>query len=211
MNYKVVTIIVFTMVFGALVAAGQADPDSIAAHRALVEQFRAEKDSRFIDPATSPLPAAQQPQFDGLNYFPVDYEYKLKATYIPESNPRRERLDLTDGRTDRYVKSGQVVFTLDGVEYTLSVYQSDNMPEFAGNPSQLFIPFKDATGADQTHSNGRYLAITPPQQGGQVTLDLNLAFNPYGAYDSSIPSVLPPPENVLQPPLPTGERKYDDR
>lgn len=211
MKIKQLTITLFSLLLLALATSAQVSQDTIDAHKAAVEQFRAAKDALFSDPASTPITASQQQQFDGLIYFPVDYAYRLNATYIPESNPRRERLNLSNGGTQRLIKSGKAVFTLNGIEYTLWVYQNDNLPEFTANPSQLFIPFKDATGAEQTERNGRYLAIVPPQQGGLFTLDFNLAANPYGGYDSSIPSVLPPPENVLLAPLPTGERKYDDR
>jgi hypothetical protein len=211
MKIKHVCATFLALVLMVVTALAQVSQDSVDAHRAAVEQYRAAKDALFSNSSTTPLPASQQPQFAGLAYYPVDYAYKLTATYIPDSNPRRVPLNLSDGGTKRFVKSGQVTFKQNGVEYTVSVYQNDNLPEFSANPAQLFIPFKDATNGEQTFVNGRYLAITPPQQGGTFTFDLNMAANPYGEYNSSLPSVLPPPENILTAPLPTGERKYDDR
>lgn len=195
----------------ATVTSAQSRLDTINDHKVATEQFRAEKDARFGDPATSPLTSLQLQQYDGLNYFPVDYAYKLTAKFIPDTEPRRERLNLSDGGTVRLFNYGKVTFTLDGTEYTLSVFKNSDLPEFAGNPEQFFIPFKDATSGGSTNGNGRYIMVNAPQNVNQMTLDFNLALNPYGAYSDGIPSVLPPPGNNMAVPLPTGERKYDDR
>jgi hypothetical protein len=211
MKIKEIAVIFIALVCFATVASAQTRQDTIDDHKAAIEQFRAEKDARFSDPATSPLTAAQLQPYDGLNYFTVDYVYKLSATFIPANNPQRERLKLSDGGTVRLFNYGKVIFTLDGTEYTLSVFKNSDLPEFTGNPEQLFIPFKDATSGESTNGNGRYIMVNAPQNGNQVTLDFNLALNPYGGYSDGIPSVLPPPGNNMAVPLPTGERKYDDR
>ena len=93
MKIKQLTITLFSLSLLALATSAQVSQDTIDAHKAAVEQFRAAKDALFSDPATTPITASQQQQFDGLIYFPVDYAYRLNATYIPESNPRRERLN----------------------------------------------------------------------------------------------------------------------
>lgn len=211
MKLKVITVTFIALACFATVTSAQTRQDTINDHKAAIEQFRAEKDARFGNPATSPLTSAQLQPYDGLNYFPVDYAYKLKAKFIPANDPQRERLNLSNGATVRLFNYGKVTFTLDGTEYTLSVFKNSDLPEFAGNPDQLFIPFKDATSGGSTNGNGRYIMVNAPQSGNQVTLDFNLALNPYGAYSDGIPSVLPPPENNMAAPLPTGERKYDDR
>jgi uncharacterized protein (DUF1684 family) len=189
----------------------QSTQDSIAMHKAAVEQYRAEKNARFANPESTPLPAASVAGFQGLSYFPIDHKYNLNATLVPASDPKRVKLNTSYGGTASYLKYGEVVFTLDGTQYTLSVFKNSDLPEFEGNPEQLFIPLKDATAGEQSNGNGRYIMVSAPRNGNRLTLDLNRAMNPYGAYNNEIPSVLPPPENVLTVPLPTGERKYDDR
>ena len=211
MKIKQFTIAVLILTVSASFTSAQTRQDTIEAYKTMIGQYRAEKDARLMNTAVSPLSADQIQRFQGLSYFPIEYTYNLTGNFIPDDAPGKERLNLSGGGSSRFVKSGRVVFSLDGVEYTLSVYQNNDLQEFAGNPAQLFIPFKDATTGEQSHPNGRYVTITPPEQGNQVTLDFNKAMNPYGAYDSTIPSVLPPPDNVLTIPLPTGERKYDDR
>lgn len=204
-------VIVFALIFFPLITTAQTRQDTINAYKAGIEQIRVAKDTRFSNPATSPIPDAQIPSFEGLSYFPVDYDYKLAATLIPADAPQKVKLKMSDGSRAQFLKFGDVVFSIDGKEYTLSVFQNSGLPEFAGNPSQLFIPFKDASSGTQSNKNGRYVSVSAPGEDNLVTLDFNLAMNPFGAYDPGVPSVIPPVENVMLIPLPTGERKYEDR
>lgn len=44
--------------------------------------------------------------------------------------------------------------------------------------------------------------------GGRVVVDLNLAYNPYCAYNDAWTCPLSPPENWLRVPIRAGERAY---
>ena len=71
-----------------------------------------------------------------------------------------------------------------------------------------FLPFRDATSGRETYGAGRYLDLAPPHD-GKVTVDFNLAYNPYCAYSDSFSCALPPVENWLQVPIRAGEMAFD--
>jgi uncharacterized protein (DUF1684 family) len=71
--------------------------------------------------------------------------------------------------------------------------------------AQLFVPFADMTTGAETYSAGRYLDIHPTPT-GLYTIDFNLAYNPYCAYNATYDCPFPPPSNRLKVPVRAGER-----
>jgi uncharacterized protein (DUF1684 family) len=72
---------------------------------------------------------------------------------------------------------------------------------------RLFLPFRDATSGSETYGAGRYLDLEAPGN-GTVTIDFNLAYNPFCAYRSSYSCALAPTENWLTVPIEAGELAY---
>jgi uncharacterized protein (DUF1684 family) len=72
----------------------------------------------------------------------------------------------------------------------------------------FFLAFADETSGKETYGGGRYLNV---RQDGKnsITIDFNLAFNPYCAYNPDFACPLPPRENILEIALPVGEKNYD--
>jgi hypothetical protein len=76
--------------------------------------------------------------------------------------------------------------------------------EFDG---MLFLAFGDDTSADETYGAGRYLEIE--QEGeNSITIDFNLAYNPYCAYTDGFSCPFPPSGNLLKIPIRAGEMNY---
>ena len=71
----------------------------------------------------------------------------------------------------------------------------------------VFTPCMVFSGRAQ-YGGGRYLNV---RQDGKnsITIDFNLAFNPYCAYNPDFACPLPPRENILEIALPVGEKNYD--
>ena len=67
-----------------------------------------------------------------------------------------------------------------------------------------FLPFRDSTSGKTTYGAGRYIDLEPNPD-GSVTIDFNMAYNPYCAYNDSYSCPLPPVENWLQIPIEAGE------
>ena len=71
----------------------------------------------------------------------------------------------------------------------------------------FFLAFADSTSGKDTYGGGRYLNV---RQDGKnsITIDFNLAYNPYCAYNPDFACPLPPKENVLTIAIEAGEKNY---
>jgi hypothetical protein len=93
-----------------------------------------------------------------------------------------------------------VHFDVDGRTATLTLFGSHDSDD-------LFLPFRDATSGQETYGAGRYIDVGAARD-GRVTVDFNLAYNPYCAYNPSYSCPLPPRENWLDVPIRAGEQDY---
>ena len=75
-----------------------------------------------------------------------------------------------------------------------------------GHPG-LFLPFRDTTSGRETYGGGRYLDLDPNED-GTVTIDFNLAYSPFCAYNDGYSCALPPAENWMQVPIEAGEKTW---
>lgn len=83
----------------------------------------------------------------------------------------------------------------------------------AGYAGGIFLPFRDATSADETYAAGRYLLdaakaadLGGDAERGTLVLDFNFAFQPSCAFDPKWACPLAPPENRLDIAIRAGER-----
>src|SRR5688500_9822074 len=137
-----------------------------------IELHRKKQEEKFRDPKTSPLEKKHRKNFKGLNYYPVNLDYRLKATFIKTENPVLFKMKTTTSRLPEYQKYGEVHFNLDGEERVLEVYQSPEISKMPDLEDYLFIPFTDETNGIDTYDVGRYLDFKIPS-GPEVILDFN--------------------------------------
>ena len=69
------------------------------------------------------------------------------------------------------------------------------------------MAFWDQTSGAETYGGGRYIDLFQ-QREHEITIDFNLAYNPYCVYDYSYSCPLPPAENRLTVPVRAGEKMY---
>jgi len=192
-------------------AFSQTNQQMIDDHQAAVQQFRDNRNTFMLNPATSPLSQAQIQKFAGLPYFTIDYKYLTVATFVKESPEKDINLSTTSGGTKTLTRVGKINFVLNGYAYSLSVFRNKYLTELGNDNQQLFVPFTDLTNGSGTNSSGRYLKIDPPSASNTVIVDFNLAINPFSAYSNSYTGIIAPPENSMQMMVSSGERKYEDR
>ena len=149
-------------------------------------------------------------EFKSLSYYPVESDFRIEGDFEAADFSRGVSLDTTSGDTITLVKAGTVHFSLEGRNYTMTVFKNNDLPEFGDDADQLFIPFKDATNGGETYEHGRYLPVDAPA-GGKILLDFNRAMNPYSAFNEGYSSVIAPPDNYIEASVVSGERKYEDR
>jgi uncharacterized protein len=176
--------------------------------QAYIEKIEKERERQFkfirfnIE---SPLTDEQKRAFTKLTFYDINPDYKVKARLIPIENKKVREVPLTDGSKQRYIEHSFAEFELGGKTNKLLLLQA--MDE--GDKRNFFLAFADATSAGETYGGGRYLNV---RQDGKtsITLDFNLAYNPYCAYNPDYACPIPPKENLLDIALEAGEKNYKE-
>lgn len=169
-----------------------------------IEYSRKEKDRILKFSPDSPIPKVEREAFAGLKYFPVDIKYRLDAKLEKYSTGEKIKMLTSTGSQDEYVRYGAVKFIIDSAEYSLDVFKSVS-PDV--DPKRLFVPFRDASSGKETYGAGRYLEMEEDSK-GSYTIDFNLAYSPYCAYNTDYSCPLPPAQNTLKISINAGEKKY---
>jgi uncharacterized protein (DUF1684 family) len=138
-------------------------------------------------------------EFKGIERFPVDAKWLVKAKVIPrDQNPLMIMNVLGQNTAQKH--GGQLEFEIEG-----KIYRLDAIDE-GGN--KLLVTFADATSGKTTYGSGRFLYIDKPDADGYTYIDFNNAYNPPCAFTEFATCPLPPPQNRLSIAIPAGEKKY---
>lgn len=171
-----------------------------------IEKIEKERDRQFkfirfnIE---SPLTEEQRKDFKDLDFYPIDPAYKVRAKMIPVDDRKMMELPMTDGTVEKYLRHSFAEFELDGQTHRLLLLQS--IKEL--DKRNFFLAYADATSGIETYGGGRYINL---RQDGKnsITIDFNMAYNPYCAYNPDYACPLPPKENVMEIPIRAGEKDY---
>lgn len=172
-----------------------------------IEQYRKEQEAKFRDPEESPLDKKLRKKFKGLNYYPINLEYRVTGKFVKTENPVLFKMRTTTARLPEYQKYGEIHFELDGEQRVLEVYQSPEIIQEPGLEDHLFVPFTDETNGIETYEVGRYIEFRVPSS-EDVILDFNKCYNPYCSYGSAYSCPIPPEANHLPLKILAGEMKF---
>ncbi len=139
--------------------------------------------------------------FHGLNYYPINPEYRIEAQWVAE--PRDLPILNMLGQTEPQPSPGYAVFRIHGQEFKLRPYIEEP------GDKQLFYVFRDQTSGKETYGAGRFFYSDFPAN-GHVVLDFNKSYNPPCAFTPYATCPLPPAENRLAVRIEAGELKYGD-
>jgi uncharacterized protein (DUF1684 family) len=168
-----------------------------------LRENRREKDEFFAEHPQSPIPPGEREGFDGLEYFEPDPDCRVAATVTVHDRPDPVEMETSDGRTVRYERVITFAFELDGETREVHGYRQGPDDE------TIFVPFRDKTTGQGTYEGGRYMELEPDGEltdGGEVTLDFNLAYSPFCAFSETFSCPYPPEENWLETTVTAGER-----
>ena len=180
-------------------SSGPSAPDE-SAYLAEIEEGRAARDREFAA-TDDPVPPEKRDELLPLNYYPPSLEYSIPAVlHLSEERPVFE-LPTSTGTIRRMQRVGLLEFTLQGQRMTLGAL----VPEGTRQIDDLFVPFADLTTGKETYAAGRYLDLRPTGT-GIYTIDFNLAYNPYCAYNQKYECPYPPPSNRLKVAIRAGEK-----
>ncbi len=133
-----------------------------------------------------------------LDYYPVDNDWNVEATFVPFETSKKVMIDNIVGFTFEEEYEGKLQFEIEGKTYSLLPSMGDE---------SMFIMFSDATSGRETYGGGRYLTTGIPVE-NKVIIDFNKAFNPPCAFTDYATCPLPPKENDLPFKLEAGEKTF---
>lgn len=174
---------------------------------AYIEKIEKERERQFKYlrfNVESPLTEDQKRNLQNLTFYEINPIYKVKARLIPIESKKVRQVPMTDGSTERYIEHSYAEFELKGKTNKLLLLQSVSESDMRN----FFLAFADETSGRETYGGGRYLNV---RQDGKnsITIDFNLAYNPYCAYNPDYACPLPPKENLLTISIEAGEKNYD--
>jgi len=172
-----------------------------------IREQRRQKDHYFADHPRSPLPAAERDDFDGLDYYGIDPEYRFEVELDPYGDPEPVTVGTSTDGEQTYLEWGTFTVTVDGEPVTITAYKPDREAD------RLWVPFRDATSGGETYGAGRYLDLEPDTHridGDTWLLDFNEAYNPTCAYSDRYECPLPPMDNWLDVRIEAGEKAFHE-
>ncbi|WP_456461138.1 DUF1684 domain-containing protein [Reichenbachiella sp.] len=136
-----------------------------------------------------------------LNYYPPNATFKVIAEIERIEKGGQLTLGTSDGVPRIYNKHAFLNFELNQEPLRLLVLKGEDN-------DGLFLAFADLTNDDTTYGGGRYINLNFSDQADKITLDFNLAYNPYCEYNAKYSCPLPPVENYLKVAIEAGEKLY---
>lgn len=140
-------------------------------------------------------------EFEGVDRFPVDLKWRVKAKFISYEPVKEVLITNVVGQVTPNASSGYVEFEIEGKQYRIDAL---------ANPDdlELFLMFADNTSGDQTYGGGRYMYVDRDFSTNEIILDFNKAYNPPCVYTSYATCPLPPRQNVLDLAITAGQRDF---
>lgn len=172
-----------------------------------IRKFQNELNKKFKDEEESPLIGKDRKKFKGLNFFPIDTSYRVKATFIRTANELPFLMPTTTSRKSKEVKYGEIHFKINGKELSLNVYQNVNLKLTEEYKNYLFLPYSDLTNGDETYGGGRYIDLSIPES-DSIIVDFNKSYNPYCAYNPNYSCPIVPGENMLDTEILAGVKAF---
>lgn len=196
------TLVGLTLAAAAACTSGPPPPDQETQLQEIVEA-RAATETFMRESSESPIPKDKLDVLLPLRYFDADASFIVPAELrLADERPVAE-MPTSTGTIARYQRVGVLQFTLNGEEMSLGAFVPEGTRERDIN--ELFVPFADLTTGKDTYKAGRYLNLRP-RTTGVYTIDFNLAYNPYCAYNKEYECPFPPPSNRLKVEIRAGEK-----
>ncbi|WP_448529605.1 DUF1684 domain-containing protein [Raineya sp.] len=175
------------------------DQNDTQAYIQKIETEREQRNQTFKISAESPI--AKRDSFQGLQYFPPNPDWRIKARVEYIKNGKPIAIAMTKSEPQPYLPYAYAYFNYQGKEYKLMLLHKTG-------DKFLFLPFYDASNGKETYKGGRYINNVAFPKGEQIVLDFNYATNPYCVYNDDYTCPIPPKENKLDFPILAGEKMY---
>lgn len=167
-----------------------------------IETERKDKNS-FMVSSASPLMEGDKVNFKGLNYYPVNEDFKVRAKLTSIDKRQPIFIPSTTGEQLKYIPFAYADFKLEGKDQRVILYQDWEEKD----PNRLSLMFADETSALETYGGGRYIDVLY-RNTNSVVIDFNTAYNPYCHFNAEFSCPIPPRENLLTVAVEAGEKLY---
>lgn len=199
MKPKFLFFIVAIVALALIVFVVVSDQNDTQAYIQKIETERNQRNQTFKISAESPI--AKRDSFQGLQYFPPNPDWRIKARVEYIKNGKPIAIAMTKNEPQAYLPYAYAYFNYQGKEYKLMLLHKTG-------DKFLFLPFYDASNGKETYKGGRYINNVAFPKGEQIILDFNYATNPYCVYNDDYTCPIPPKENKLDFPILAGEKMY---
>ncbi|WP_009032285.1 DUF1684 domain-containing protein [Indibacter alkaliphilus] len=140
-------------------------------------------------------------EFAGVDRFPVDLKWRIKAKFIPYNPIKEVMITNVVGQVSPNASSGYVEFDFEGKTYKIDALANPDDVE-------LFLMFADDTSGESTYGGGRYMYVDRDFESDEILLDFNMAYNPPCVYTAHATCPLPPKQNVLDLAIMAGHKNF---
>lgn len=158
------------------------------------------RDGRKFGIRLRDLEAPLVKNFEGIERFPINEDWRIEAKWIPLDPPKELIIPNIIGTTSEAMAYGRLDFEIDNKTYSL----------YPTGQESLFIIFADQTSGEETYGAGRFLYTDGPDSNNVVILDFNKAYNPPCAFTKYATCPLPPKENQLKIRITAGEKNFGE-
>ncbi len=172
-----------------------------------IKRFQKKLNEDFKNAEKSPLTENDLANFTELSFFPIDTTYTVKAKIERIKDAKPFKMQTTTDRLPIYVLFAIASFELNGKNYSLEIYQNENLMNSTIDKNYIFLPFTDMSNGKTSYEGGRYIDLEVPK-GDELIIDFNQAYNPYCAYNPKFSCPIPPKQNHLDTFIEAGVKKY---
>lgn len=173
------------------------------------KEFQDTLNKEYGNREKSPLTDEDFKVFKGLDFYPINEKFIVEAKFTRTPNEKVFKMKTSTSRVPEYVKYGELLFTIDGKDFKLNLYQNIELIKKAGFEDYLFLPFSDLTCGKESYIGGRYIDMRI-SKGATMTIDFNKAYNPYCAYNYKYSCPIVPLENNLDIAILAGVKKFHE-
>lgn len=172
--------------------------------------YQQKLNSSFKDATTSPLKKKDLKGFKGLDFFPIDSTFIVKAKLIKTENSPIFKMATTTDREPLYKEFGILNFEIKGKNLELTIYQSQDDLRDEKYKDYLFLPFTDGTSGNESYGGGRYMDVmlSDITKDNTIILNFNNTYNPYCAYNEKFSCPLTPRKNHLDIEIKAGIKDF---
>ena len=180
-------------------------------------EYRREREAFLRDNPDSPFKRDRVIEFHGTSWYPVNVRYRGLSVLHRYATPEITIVKGTKGEDRKQLRYGYFEFPVPDMGgapalIRLNVYKftpSDSL-RYARYPDFLNVWFTDETTGNETYEVGRYVDVGDEHPDPQhvYVIDLNMAYNPFCAYNDSYSCAIPRKEDHVSISIRAGEKKY---